>query len=360
MDHPAGFERGSAMGKGLAIVLGLLILAGIGYAVLLVWVPPDVVIYSAHDQAHAEPILKDFAEETGLRVKMVFDQEANKTVGLTSMLLLEKSNPKCDVFWNNELVHTIRLMREGVVEPYASPSATDIPDDWKDPNGHWTGFAARARILILNTDVAKRIEPDEAKWPTSTMDLLDPKWKGQAAIAKPLAGTTLTHVAFLWSHLGPEFVRDFFTGFRANEGRVLPGNGPVMRMAGDGGIGVGFTDTDDFRKAEVGGRPVRRIFPDQEPGSAIAGCLVIPNSIMLIQGGPNPGNGKKLIDYILSKRVEERLAWSDAAQMPVRASVPRPDHVRSVEELRTVVVDWEKVADAVEPSTKWLKEFLGK
>ena len=81
---------------------------------------------------------------------------------------------------------------------------------------------------------------------------------------------------------------------------------------------------------------------------------------MLIEGGPNPANGKKLIDYILSKKVEERLAKSDAAQMPVRASVPRPDHVKSAADLLTVKVDWEKVADAVGPSTTWLKEFLGK
>ena len=132
-----------------------------------------------------------------------------------------------------------------------------------------------------------------------------------------------------------------------------------MRMVSDGGFTFGYTDTDDFRKAEVDEKPVRRIFPDQEEGSEIAGCLVIPNSVVLIAGGPNSENGKKLIDYILSKKVEERLARSDSAQMPVRASVPRPDYVKSAEELRTAPIDWEKVADAVEPVTEWLKESGG-
>jgi iron(III) transport system substrate-binding protein len=356
MVHPTG----NAMSKALAIVLGLLIIGGIVYTVILVSVPPDVVIYAAHDQVHSEPILEDFQKETGLRVKMVFDVEANKTVGLTSMLMEEKPNPKCDVFWNNELVHTIRLMREGVVEPYVSPAAKDIPDAWKDPTGHWAGFGARARVFILNTEVAKKIEPDETKWPKSTMDMLDPKWKGQVGIAEPTAGTTLTHMAFLWSSRGPDFVKSFWTKFRENGGQVVPGNGPAMRKTADGNLAFAYTDTDDFRKAEVQGKPVRRIFPDQEPGSPIGGCMVIPNSIMLIRGGPNPENGKKLIDYILSKKVEERLAKSDAAQMPVRSTVPRPEYVKSATDLTTVKVDWEKVADAVGPSTTWLKEFLGK
>jgi iron(III) transport system substrate-binding protein len=353
-------SRGNALSKVIVLILGLLIVGGIGYAVSVVMSPPDLVVYVAHDDVHSRPVLEAFVKETGLNVRMVFDTEATKTVGLTSLLMEEKRNPKCDVFWNNELVHTIRLKRAGILAPYVSPAAADIPDEMKDPEGYWAGFGARARILILNTEAAKKVEPNEALWPTSTMDLLAPKWKGQAVIAEPTAGTTLTHMAWLWSHKGPDFVKDYWTRFKANGGRTPPGNGPVMRITSEGGAVFGYTDTDDFRKAEVSRKPVTRIFPDQAKGSDVPGCLVIPNSVMLIADGPNPVNGKRLIDYILSKKVEERLARGDAAQMPVRASVPRPDHVVSAEDLRTAKVDWEKVADAVEPFTDWVREFLGK
>ena len=146
----------------------------------------DVVIYSALDQVHSEPLIKKFERDTGLTVRARYDQEAVKTVGLVNALVSEADNPKCDVFWNNELVHTIRLKNKGLLAPYVSPSAEGIPDKWKDEEGYWTGFAARARVLILNTDVAKKVEPDVAKWPTSTMDLLDPKWKGKIVSDDPL------------------------------------------------------------------------------------------------------------------------------------------------------------------------------
>ena len=320
----------------------------------------DVTIYSALDQVHSEPIIRQFEEETGLVVRAVYDIEAVKTVGLVNKLVDEADNPKCDVFWNNELVHTVRLKMKGLLAPYESPSAADIPARFKDAEGYWTGFAARARVLILNTDLASEKFADEGEWPTKTADLLDPKWKGQVGMAKPLAGTTLTHMSVLWSMKGPDFVKNFWQGIVANDGRVTTGNAHLMKQVSEGNFTFGYTDTDDFRKAELEGKPVRRIFPDQARDGDIVGCLVIPNSISLIKNGPNPDNGKRLIDYILSKKVEEALASGPSAQMPVRKSVPRPDYVKSAEELVTVQVDWQKVAESVEPANAWLLEFLSK
>src|SRR5262245_54413906 len=104
---------------------------------------PDVVIYCAADQEYAEPILKEFEKSSGLKVQSVFDVEATKTVGLVQTLLEEKPHPRCDVFWNNEPVHTIRLKSAGVLAPYKSPSAADVPAALRDPDGFWTGIAAR-------------------------------------------------------------------------------------------------------------------------------------------------------------------------------------------------------------------------
>ncbi|MHC4470921.1 MAG: extracellular solute-binding protein [Planctomycetota bacterium] len=336
------------------LVLAIAVSAGVAACSV-----PDVVVYCALDQVHSEPILEAFERETGLKVQGVFDVEAVKTVGLVNRIVEEKDNPKGDVFWNNELVHTVRLKSTGLLAPYVSPSAADIPDGFKDPEGYWTGFAARARVFILNEEVARTIEPDESKWPKSTMDLLDPKWKGNVGMAKPLAGTTLTHMSVLWAEKGSTWVESFWKRLLDNEMRMPTGNAHLMKEVSEGNFAFGYTDTDDFRKAELAGKPVRRIFPDQD-GGEIGGCLVIPNSIALIEGGPNPENGKKLIDYVLSGKVEEKLAASASAQMPVRKSVPRPEYVKSAEELVTLKVDWEMVARAVEPASAWLGAFLNR
>lgn len=155
---------------------------------------PDVVIYCAADQDFAQPILKEVGAKLGMEVRTVFDAEAAKTVGLVRTLLEERSRPRCDVFWNNEIVHTLRLKDAGILATYSSPSAATIPAEYKDLSNHWTGFAARARVIIINTDLVK----SDAR-PKSVRDLANPRWKAKCGFPRPLAGTGLTHFASLIS-----------------------------------------------------------------------------------------------------------------------------------------------------------------
>jgi len=100
----------------------------------------QVVVYTSLDQIFSEPVLRDFERLTGIKVRAVYDVEAAKTTGLVNRLIAEKKRPKCDVFWNSEIGRTIVLKRKGVLTPYCSPSALDIPPIFKDKEGSWTGF----------------------------------------------------------------------------------------------------------------------------------------------------------------------------------------------------------------------------
>ena len=91
----------------------------------------QVVIYAAQDQVYAEPILREFEKETGIKVKAVYDSEAVKTVGLANRLLAERSHPQCDVFWGNEEMRTRQLVAQGV---------------FRETNG-WAAFGYRSRRI---------------------------------------------------------------------------------------------------------------------------------------------------------------------------------------------------------------------
>jgi len=266
---------------------------------------------------------------------------------------MDTGRPRCDVFWNNELMLTARLKKLGALQPYTSPSAADIPDEFKDPEGYWTGFAARARIFIVNTDLL----PDKTAWPTSYTDLVDPKWKANCGLAKPLTGTTATHGTILFQLLGEEEAKAFFDSLLANDPRLLPGNAHLMRMVRKGEFAFGFTDTDDFNVARVEKFPVEAIYPDQAEGQP--GTIVIPNSVAMIKDCPHPEAAKKLIDYILSTEVEEKLAFADSAQIPLRPAVKRPDYVKVPgKDFRAMVVDFEKAADEYEKWQEYFREIF--
>lgn len=309
----------------------------------------EVVIYVAHDEAYSRPILDDFERRTGLRVRAVYDTEASKTTGLVTRLLAEKSRPRADVFWNNEPAQTIVLKREGVLAPYRSPRAADIPAKYKDPDGCWTGFAARARVLVYNKDLVSTP-------PASILDLAKPEWRGRAAMAIPLFGTTATHAAALSALWGEERLRAFFKALQENQVAFLPGNGAVVGRVAAGEYSIGLTDTDDVNGAVLDGRAVAWALPDQEPGGL--GTLLLPNTVALVAGAPNTLGGQRLIDHLLSPAVEEALANSRALQLPLGAKAARPAATSPISNAKTMAQGFEEIASAMGPTASWLKEVF--
>lgn len=307
----------------------------------------EVVVYVSLDQPFSEPVLRAFERDTGIRVKAVYDVEAAKTTGLVNRLIAESSRPQADVFWNNEFAQTMVLQQRGLLEPYDSPSARDIPTQFRDAEAHWAGFAARARVLIVNTELVS-----EQDYPRSIFDLVDPAWRGDVGIANPLFGTTATHAAALFAFLGEAEARAYFQGLLTNQVRVVDGNSVVRDMVASGELKLGLTDTDDAFVAIERGDPVTMIFPDQDG----IGTFSIPNTVMLVAGAPHPDEARRLIDYLLSRDVEAALAGASSRQMPVRSGVPTPGDMPSLGDLRSMDVSPQQVTDWMDASSTWLRE----
>lgn len=113
--------------------------------------PGEVVVYSSVDEVFARPIARRFEKETGIKVRLVPDTEETKSTGLLNRLIAEKQRPVADVFWSGDPVRAAILKSRGVSAPYQSPEAEGLPERFSDAAHHWTGFSARARILIYNT-----------------------------------------------------------------------------------------------------------------------------------------------------------------------------------------------------------------
>jgi len=315
----------------------------------------DVTLYVALDQEHSERLVDLFRQQSGLTVDANFDTEASKTVGLVSAIIEEAQRPRCDVFWNNELAQTVRLAQKGLLQPYASPAAESIPAEWKDAEHRWAGFAARARVFIVD----KKQIPDPADYPKSMWDLCDPKWRGRCAVARPLTGTTLTHFTALRYVLGEQEFNRFLDGLFANEVVFLQSNGATMRQTAEGKVAFAFTDTDDFHVALQKGYDVTAVFPDQ--GDGMVGTMLIPNSVAIVKGCPHPDAAKKLVDFVLSEKVEGLLAAAKSAQIPLRASVPGPTvpQILKIGQFRPMQWDPAVTAEHLDNMLKLFQERFG-
>src|SRR5215204_4507865 len=95
--------------------------------------PPAAVVtvYVSTDRVFSEPVLRAYERRSGVTVRAVYDTEETKSTGLANRLIAEKDRPQADVFWSNEPVRTLVLKRNGVLAPYKSPGAADIPNAFK-------------------------------------------------------------------------------------------------------------------------------------------------------------------------------------------------------------------------------------
>ncbi len=279
----------------------------------------EVVVYCSVDAAFAEPILAEFQKRTGIKVHQVFDTEAGKTTGLVNKLLAEKDRPRADVWWSSEIFGTMQLMSSGVLSPYTSSVAADIPEMYRDDGGMWTATGLRGRVIAYDPK-RTRVEDLPSRW----CDLTDPKYKGRFRLADPRFGTTRGHMAVQLALWGRPAMEAFYAGLLANECKLADGNAQAVLLLSRGVTEFVATDTDDVIVAQERGDSVAMIYPDLDApgdGPRVPGTLWIPCSVGLVRGGPHPEAGQRLIDYLISAEVEEKLYASESRNVPVRPAL---------------------------------------
>ena len=310
----------------MAVVLGI--------ALIVPWLlnrnaPLDntLVLYCAHDSVFADSILRQFEAKTGITVQVRYDEETNKSLGLTNLLITERAQPRCDVFWNNQTLGTIRLKQEGLLAVVDPAVFARIPGQFKDPDNQWAGFAARLRVYIVNTDRMQATETDvAAAFKANSLS--------NVAIAVPLFGTTLSHYSVLCDRMGLDGLKAWHASLRARSIREVRGNGAVKDLVAEGACDFGFTDTDDAFSAIDAGKPVTMLPVRLESGQTI--CL--PNSVAMIRNCPHPAVALRFIEFLLSEEVELALANSGSRQIPL-GSVDNAQLPTDVLELKKWVAD---------------------
>ncbi len=308
-----------------------------------------VTVYVSEDQVFSEPILKDFEKETGIKVRAVYDTEEAKSTGAMNRLIAEKENPQADVYWANEPIRAEVLKQKGISASYLSLAAKDIPSVFKDPEGYWTGFSARARVLVVNNSVKNK--------PQSILAYSDPCWKGKAVIANPLFGTTTSQVAALFTIWGDERARAFMNEMKKNGVILSTNNGESADFIAAGEQDFSLVDSDDVINRIRQGKAVTMIYPDQRKEDP--GCFIVPNAAILIKGAPHPKTARRLIDYLLSKETERKLAFADCAQIPLHPAVKIPPELKPLSAIKIMPVNYADVAKKLVEIQPFLKAWMG-
>ncbi len=306
-----------------------------------------VVLYCSVDDVYARPIVAELEKKTGLQIDVLYDVEAAKTAGLANRIRAEKNRPRGDVFWSSALLQTLLLQREGLLQEYLSPSAKDIPVQYKDKKGAWTGMGLRARVIMSNAKL-----PAQKSNGVSSQDLLNPFFKNKIGISNPQFGTASDWVASLTVRWGKEKTLNYFRALKKNGVRVLPGNGVVAEKVAHGELMAGVTDSDDyvtFSKKLVGGKKSIARANGFEDGVY---TMKIPGSVAILKTAPHLENAQKLVDAIVSLEIEELLVKQMPGVLPTRRFPLDGEQKYDAEFL--FVPDSENLTDTAKWADAWL------
>lgn len=310
----------------------------------------EVVLCSTVDKDFAAPILSSFTRGVGkeIRPRPHFNSRSNWSSDVAP-LIAEMEQHGCDVFWNSGILHTLRLQKLGLLEPHD----WQVPASWPAvaADNTWCGFAARARVLIVNADLL----PEHDQRPSSVLELADDKWKGRCAIARPSSGTSATHAAVLYQQLGAERAESFFEAVASNA-IVLSSDQHVAEAVAQGDYAWGLTTSDAAVVERDNRMPVAIVFPDQQPSQP--GTLRIPTTVAILKKAPHPVAARVLADFLVSPQTEERLAMGNSSQIPLFREVDYAPRVLPPEGARWMDVDFEAAAEDWEAVEKMIERIF--
>jgi len=307
----------------------------------------EVVLCATVDQEIAAPMMGAFyrAQEGVITPKARFGIDASDIDAFVDEVTGMTDGFHADLIWSDDIFLMTELARRGVLKSHAWKTEATFPDGMKATDGTWRAMAATARVLIVNTDLLT----EKAQYPRSVDDLTDVTWKGKCGIANPTRGAMAIHAGIIASQKG-NAADDWFKQVSDNA-VVVKRDAEVATAVAKGTLAWGLTSSSDAVAEQDASSPIAVVFPDQSPDKP--GTVRIPNAVGIVASAQHPVAAARLADYLVSPTVEERLAMSDASQIPISPIATYTPRVLTGEIVRWSMVDFDAAAkafDAIQPS----------
>ena len=291
--------------------------------------------------------LRAIKEKTGITVP-----PDNKNSGQSlAQLVAEKASPVADMTYLG-ITFGIQAKKDGVVTAYKPALWNEIPDGLKDPEGYWFTIHSGTLGFMVNVDALKG-KPVPRSW----ADLLKPEYKGLVGYLDP-ASAFVGYVGAVAINSARGGTMDNFTpaieyfkALKKNEPIVPKQTSYARVLSGEIAILLDY-DVNAYRAKYKDKANVEFVIPAE-------GTAVVPYVMSLVAKGPNPENGKKALDFVLSN--EGQAIWANAYLRPVRASAMTKEaqarFLPATEYARAKTVDYAKMADVQKAfSERYLRE----
>jgi iron(III) transport system substrate-binding protein len=229
-----------------------------------------------------------------------------------------------------EAVRSAELLAAG-----AAPDQPDVDARWKDAARRFAPLCARARVLVRNPAASLPLQPQ------ALGDLADPRLAGRQALPPMASGLGPATAAALALLHGEEGARGFLDRLARNRPRITASDDEVRRLVASGAVAFGLTGSEEAAAGALSAAALEVVYPDQSG----QGTVVLPTAVALLKAGSGSEAARRLMGWMAGPEAERLLVGRAPGYLPLRADVPVPLGVRPAVNLRSLPINWDRLAE---------------
>ena len=194
----------------------------------------EVRVYSGRHYNTDRAVYKKFAEETGIKVRLI---EA-AGISLIERLKREGENSQADLILLVDAARITNAAKAGLLQSIDSESLeNDVPSGLKDNSKEWYALTRRVRVMVANPKV---VDVNKIKDYT---DLADPSLKGKVCLRNRKSPYNQSLVANQIVNKGESATKSWLSGMIANVSQpFFPGDISIVRAVSKRKCGVGIVN----------------------------------------------------------------------------------------------------------------------
>lgn len=298
-----------------------------------------LVVYSGRSEELVGPLFNLFTEETGIPVSVRYGDSAE----LAAQMVEEGDRTPAQVAFFQDAGALGAVAAAGLLAPLPDGVAESVPSAYRSQDGTWTGVTGRARVIAFD---AEQVPQEDV--PTSVFDLVDPKWRGQVAIA-PTNASFQSFVTAMRVAEGDEPTEAWLAGLVANDVQTYEKNALILDAVDAGQVKLGLINHYYwFEKAkEVGPDAMRAQIAFTQPGDP--GSLVnvagvgITVSAAQAQGGQKQ-SAEAFVSWLLTPQIQQWFV-DNTSEYPLLEAVAAGEGLVPLDDLKGPDVSLAQLAD---------------
>lgn len=287
-----------------------------------------LVVYSGRSESLVQPLIDQFATETGIEVEVRY----GNTSEMAALLLEEGESTQAGVFLSQDAGALGAISKEGLFTTLPDDISSAVIEGFSSTDGSWVGVTGRARVVVYDSEALS-----EEQVPSTSDELVSPEWSGQLGIAPTNASFQSAMTAY--RVLKGEGAAESWVGALAtNDPEYFDGNTAILEAVNSGDIPLGLINHYYWYRmaAERGVENMRAQLLFPEPGDPAA--IVNVTGVGILTPAQLDQDAFDFVRYMISETGQNYFV-ENTYEYPLVPGIEAPANLPSLESLVTPGLD---------------------